>query len=86
MWLFCLCVIQKYTKFEKFARLYRISLILQFFAIKDAFSSYGDEFRSSCLDQNFVYIAGMVFKFLRFKITFYKPVEAETTVVGRVPV
>jgi hypothetical protein len=53
--------IQIYTKFANFTGLYfpQFTTIhnqtLQFDSFKDTLSSYGNGFRSSCLDQNFVY-------------------------------
>ena len=61
-WLFFSGVMQIYTKFANFTGLYfpHFTTIrnqtLQLHPFKDALSSYGNEFRSSCLDQNFVII------------------------------
>jgi hypothetical protein len=54
-------LMQIYTKFANFTGLYFTHFTtirnqtLQFFSFEDALSSYGNEFRSSCLDQNFIY-------------------------------
>ena len=60
-WCKFLCVIQKYTKFVKFAGLYFPHFTtfrdqtLQFYSFSAALSSCSDGFRSSCLDKNLAY-------------------------------